>query len=687
MSDKALLLIVYLLSGFNIFAQSDTTRQYTLETVTVSVQRLEGKQVEVPLAITNLQVNRINEASQQLSINEQLNGIPGLFALNANNYAQDLRVSIRGFGARSSFGIRGVKILVDGIPETTPDGQGQIDNLDLALIDNIEVLRGPSSGLYGNASGGVISIQSRDQVERNFISLGTTFGSFGMQRYQLKGGWKKNKTSVVLSANHMKSDGFRQNSEFSNTTLSSNIRHRFSNRSTLRLLLNYTDSPTANDPGGVDIETVNSDRRSARQRNIDFQAGESIQQFKTALIYTHCLKNNDKVNTKAFYINRQFLGRLPFADGGVVELGRHYLGQESNYTTNQRLFQQPLQMQWGYNLHYQVDDRQRFINEEGQRGALNFSQEESFLNLGIFWLNRYNWRKQFLLNTSLRYDFNQLEAEDQLLVNGDASGQQQYSVINGSIGLSYIVYPQFTPYVRYSSSFETPALSELSANPSGREGFNPGLKPQNALNIEVGAKGIWKGKIRYELTYFNIRTQNEILPFELAAFPERNFFRNAGQTNRSGVETSISYAFAKHWRTTFTYTYSDFTFNEYRLGTTMLDGEQLPGLPRHFGSLSFSYFPPNKLFFRLQVRQVGELYVNDANSVKDDAYTLINLQLGFKQSFKGWDCLPFLGINNLLNTNYNDNIRINALGSRYFEPGPGVNIYGGVRVKISGGER
>ena len=658
------------------FGQVDSMSSYNLDSVVVSIARLQTPLLIEPKSVSSFQISKIQNARQQITINDYLGEIPGLFALNPNNFAQDLRVSIRGFGARAAFGIRGVKILVDGIPETTPDGQGQTDNLDLGLIENIEILRGPSSGLYGNASGGVISISTQSQLYQNFAEAGITLGAFDLQRYQLKAGVKAKSTDIVFNGSYNKIGGYRQNSGVKHATFSTNVRHQLSNKSTLKFIFNYTDSPQADDPGGVNLERVEADRKAARDANVNFQAGEEVKQLKLAGIL-----DAGNFQSKLFFINRDFFGLLPFEFGGIIDLSRTFFGNSSTYkivspptnTTNELLI--------GYDLQWQNDDRQRFRNLEGKTGDLVFNQEENFRNIGLFLTDQFQVGK-WNLNASLRYDFNKLEANDLEISNGDDSGEVNLNAFNGGLGISFNHSNSFVPFGRFSTSFETPTLSELSANPSGAEGFNEELKPQRAVNLEFGAKGLVDQKLQYEISLFQIQTTNEILPFELEAFPGRDFFRNAGETQRNGVELALKYAINKQFRLSGNYTYSDFQFKDFIAGDNTFDGENLPGIPIHAGAISLRYIHPKGPFLKLSSQQVGQLFANNSNSVEVDAYNLVNLNAGYEITSPSLTWIPFLGINNLFNATYNDNIRINAFGSRFYEPAPGIHIFGGLRVRI-----
>lgn len=678
-----LLYFVLLISLFPslLIGQVDTSKLYELPTVTLRVPRLTGNLQGQPMAITSIERSAIFAAQQQLSINEYLNEVPGLFALNPGNFAQDLRISIRGFGSRAAFGIRGVKILVDGVPETTPDGQGQTDNLDLGIVDRIEILRGPSSGLFGNASGGVLSIATEDRVTTPFFEAGATFGDFKMQQYQVKAGFKSGRTHYIIHGTDTETDGYRQNSGMKSTTVNAQVMHEFAENSTFKFLVNYTDSPQADDPGGINADAVMADRRQARDRNVSFQAGEAIDQFKIAAILKH-----NKVNSNVFYSNRNFYGLLPFENGGIIDLKRDYWGHSLQYNltdfdpAKKDEFGHKLQV--GYSLAQQNDQRERFVNQMGTQGATTFNQLESFTNLGVYLLEELQLTNGWSAMVSLRYDWNKLEAEDSFLGNGDDSGEIRLSTFNPGLGINYLLRPGMHFYTQFSTSFETPTLNELSNNPSGQGGFNDELAPQKARNLEMGLKGIVDGKLQYDLAYFFIRTKDEIVSFELEDFPGRDFFRNAGETIRNGLESQLKYAFAKNWRLNLAYTYSDFYYDSYVTGGEDLSGTQLPGVPKHFGSASLRYIDPDGFFARLQTRMVGVTLVEDGNALdREPQYTLLNLNVGYNLKFGDWNVVPFFGINNITDKEYSDNLRINAFGRRFFEPAPGRNVYGGIRVR------
>ncbi len=660
------------------FSQTDSISIKNIETVTVSAPKINTPIHRIPLSVWKYNATISQETRQQISLQEYLYNTPGLFTMNANNYAQDLRISIRGFGARSAFGIRGIKIYVDGIPETTPDGQGQVDNLNLGIIQSMEVVRGPASALYGNASGGVISIQTTDDFEKNYVKTGLTFGSFGFQQYQLTTGLKSNQTRMILHGSRNTSDGYREHSSVENNNLNARIFHDFSDQSAVNVVINYADSPTALDPGGLNLDAVKNDRKQARENNVLFNAGENLQQFKIGVNYQYEFDPKNQFNTYAFYSARDFTGRLPFADGGLVDLSREFLGTGGNYTLSLPLKNGLNKIQIGYDMAAQSDNRLRYLNQNGVRDSLSFEQLESFTTAGLYLIDHYTIGKWFF-SLGIRHDWNRINVQDRFKENGDGSGDRELSSWNPSLGINYEVSSGQFLFANFSTSFETPALSELSANPNSINGFNQ-LEAQKAINYELGFKGRMENRLQYELALFHIDTRNELVPFELDTFPGRIFFRNTGKGTRNGVEIAADYALNSQFHLSASYTFSDFVYQKYELNDSVdYNGNVLPGIPRHFGSLTLRYQQETGLHGSLQSRYVGEVFNNDQNSVMDKAYVLLNINLGYTWKKERFTLTPFLGVNNVFNTRYNDNIRINAFGGRYYEPGPALNIYGGVR--------
>jgi len=667
------------------YAQEETdTTEYQLAPVQLSVNRWEKLNTETHLAISQISEKRIQQGQQQLSFNESLNYVPGVFALNPDNFAQDVRVSIRGFGARSAFGIRGIKLLVDGIPETTPDGQAQVDNLDLGMAQQIEVIRGPASGMYGNASGGVISVVSESPTDDPFAEIRLSGGSYGFQRYQLKTGNRIGKLGYILHGSYTRSDGYRDYSDMQNYLFNGKLKYDLDSLSALTLILNYVNSPEAEDPGAITLSDVRDRRQQAREQNVRFEAGESVIQHKVGLKYDRFLTASNRIQLNAYHINRDFDNKLPFENGGRVVLNRNFYGFGGMYRFDGNFLQVPYRLILGVDAAFQRDDRERFNNLEGDEGNKVFDQLEIFNNVGVYLKQEWQIASKLILTGDIRWDQIAIEADDRFIADGDDSGQLDYTRFSPIGGLVFTPIPAINLYTNFATSFETPTLSELSANPDNTGGFNEALSPQQSYNFEVGAKGIVRQKLSYEWALFRIRVMDELVPFELEAFPGRTFFRNAGESLRNGVEVLLQYQLSPGWSTYATYTYSDFTYETYETSEGDFTGNTLPGIPTHTGLLELRYQKKMGWYGALNARYVGELYADDANTVQDQEYWVLNMRMGYIQQFANFILEPFMGINNLTDSQYNANVRLNAFGSRYFEPAAGWNIFGGIRFRWNG---
>lgn len=650
---------------------SSKTATITLKEVALEAPKLKTSRFKMPSSISSLNLIPLQGFQQQLSLQEYLRAVPGLFSLNSNNYAQDLRLSIRGFGSRAAFGIRGVKLIVDGIPETTPDGQGQVDNLPLGILRQLEVLRGPSASLYGNAAGGVVYLNTLDSLQGETIIFRATMGSYAYQNYQLTTQIGGKKTTALVHLNRTTTDGFRKFSGLEQNIFNAKIKHELSSRSRVSFQMNYTNSPKAEDPGGLKLEETEVDFMQARGRNVEYNTFEKIDQFKIGFRWEQQWGSHWDLDSYAFYSFRDFYGKLPFENGGIIDLFRNYYGLGTRLTYKETQEQFTHRWQLGIENSSQRDQRERFLNLKGNQGDSVFSQEERFGNFGVSLLDELQWEK-VLIRTGLRYDYQTLG------VNTDTENQE-YTVLNPSIGLSYAIAKNQRVFVNFSTSFETPTLSELSANPSGEEGLNLDLNPSKAINYELG----WKCQTAlayFEATSFYIQSSNEILPYELEDFPGRSFYRNVGATIRYGLELAATLQW-NQWAFQASLTQAQYQFDQENEADG-LDGKSLPGIPNSQLFFQLDYTSQADWKWVLSGEHIGSFYADNTNSVEIKNFQKVQFQAQKTVSLSWSEFDFFAGINNLLNTTYFDNIRLNAFGGRFYEPAPGRNFYLGTRFNF-----
>jgi iron complex outermembrane receptor protein len=644
-----------------------------LDEIEVTATRLDSTLLRSSRSVSVVGKEDIQNATQLLAMDEILAGVPGLYMQNRYNFSQDLRVSLRGFGARSAFGIRGIKVIVDGIPETLPDGQAGVDSIDLGSASRIEVIRGPSSSNFGNASGGVIAIETETGSDPGFIQTTIATGDLGYSKFQLKSGGKTENMNYLINFSKQELDGYREHSVSEGSLMNAKFGFNLSEIDRLKLSLNYTDQPKSQDPGGINLSQVNTNRKSARDRNLSYDSGESLNQKRIGLVYERD-HSSGLLTVRNYYVTRDFSNKLPFKNGGSVNIDREFYGFGMQYQFGESL-PENFSLTTGFDTDRQDDDRKRFNNDSGKLGSMSFDQQEKVSSNGLFVQSRYdlgNWS----ISSGIRYDEVKFDITDRFLSNGDDSGEIEFDAVSPSFGLNYVM-ENASIFASMSSSFETPTTTEL-ANPDASGGFNALLKPQEASNIEIGYKSV-KNDIYHEIAVFNIDLNDELVPYELEEFPGRTFYSNVGKSSRKGIESLLSWSVKPNLTVDASYTYSDFSFDSFvDKNNKDFSGSKLPGLPESFAYFGIRFENESGLNMNFNLNYSGDLFANNANSVKVQAYTVSNFRLSYNINKRNWKILPYMGMNNIFDTEFNSNIRINAFGSRYYEPAPERNSYLGI---------
>ena len=669
-----------------------------LNTVEISATRLTLTDLKAPLAVTVLNKDRLQKATQQLSPYEVLSSVPGVFAMNPDNFTQDLRISIRGFGARAAFGIRGIRIFTDGLPEGTPDGQADVDNLDMGIVRQMEVLRGAASGLYGNAAGGVIYMLTENPTTKKpLLEAQLSRGSYGFQRYQLKIGQKINKFSYFLNGSHNYTEGYRAASAMKNTLLNAKLAYEFNPNTKLTLLANYGNSPLANDAGALTKAQVDTNPRQAGAPNLLFQTGEKVSQSRVGVTFESKLNEKHGISARAFYTSRQLLNRLALAANGYGDLKRNYYGAALGYQLNEHIGTMSYRLKLGLDLENQADTRQRSsyakVVTNGETiynpDKVVLNQLEGFKSVGVYLLQELQPTKRLLVSLGVRYDDLNLKLTDNYLTDGNQSGAKHFDKINPMFGVNYSIAKNAAIYANYASTFESPTLNELSNNPENTGGFNQNLAPQQAKSYEIGTKGkFFVGNnddtegVKWDVALFQIETENDLVPYQITGQTGKTFYRNAGKTLRRGLEIGVSMPLNTAWTFYYTHTISDFKYKTYSVNATTFDNKILPGIPRNSVQLELRYVGVKGFFASIQGRIVSKIYANDANTALADGYALMNLRFSKTMTLKGCAFEPFLGMNNLTHTHYIANVQINAQSDRYFEPASLQYIFVGLKFRL-----
>ncbi len=639
-------ILTLLLSQTNVFA---------IKSDTLNLEEVVLKSALINQSNPALTVSEISYDEYQIkpvNFQDAIDFSAGLWITNSENQAQDNRMAIRGFGARSAFGIRGLKIILDGVPLTTPDGQSQVDNIPSQLIENVEIMKSLSSTRYGNASGGVVIIKTFSNLADKYV-VEAGYGSYGYKN--IKGTYSTNseKSSTILNISQVENDGYRDHSSYLNKSLFFKHARKLQNMN-LKFNLLYFDSPYAFDPGGLNIESVEENRSQARDRNVLYNSQESIKQIQTGVVLDWDTKLGE-VNSNIYYSNRDFVGLLPFTNGGYVELNRDFSGLEINIKDKSQNFEWMV----GTSIQDQKDDRKRFENNEGEKGAITLDQIESFRSYGAFALASYN-KEKYSFQSGVRFDLHEISLDDNVGID------QQYieyskslKAFSPNVGFIYNLNKNDEVYINYGKSYETPSLSELSANPNG-VGFNGDLNPMNSSGFDLGFRNKSQN-LSYSITAFYINTKDEIVRYELEGFEGMNFYRNLGTSKRIGTEMEVSYNLGNSGVLNASYTQAKYKFKNQEVSG------DLPGIPKSNFALKWLYGYKD-FDLKLDLKYVNSLYADNNNEVKVPSYLLSNIALKNKFNFKGFLLEVGLHLRNLLNEKYYDNIRTNAFGNRFYEP-------------------
>jgi iron complex outermembrane receptor protein len=654
-----------------------------LEEIVVTATRTQRQLSDVPVAASIVNQQEIQQGRQELGLDESLNKIPGLFIMDRYNFAQDLRISIRGAGSRATFGIRGIKIYIDGIPATTADGQGGVDDIDLGSIARVEVLRGPASSLYGSSAGGVISIFTEDGPKTPFVQASATVGQYDMQKYQLKSGGQYDKLNYLVNLSYVKLDGYRQHSQMKQYGINSKFRYTFDDASNLTMIINAIDSPTANDPGSLPIALVKADPRQAWSGNLAFNSGEALDQQRIGLVYKRDISDNQHLTLNNFYLWRNFITFLPFPSEGVSAFQRFFYGGGGKYDFTTTLLGHNNDLTVGFDVEIQRDDRQRYDNNFGIKGPQTQNQLEKAESYGFYFRNEFAITDNLLFSVGGRYDIIDMAIVDHFLSNGDQSGALHFRHFDPTVGLVWHFSPNFSIYGNYGTAFETPTFTEvggptrnLGAAGINLAGFN-NVKSQTADSFELGVRGhVWE-RMNFSLAAYTMKVKNEVV--NVATLGNRGEFQNA-DTRRKGIEAEADMDITDTLKITASYTYSHFKFGRFPTNPAA-EGNWLPVIPQQQFYTELNWHHPSGVYAAVELHWVDQIYANNDNTAISGAYTVANFRVGDDYEIGNLTFSPYLGVKNFTNEKYNGNVRPNSFGARYYEPAPTRNVYGGLKVR------
>jgi iron complex outermembrane recepter protein len=645
--------------------------------VTVTVLRTPFVMDEVPYAVSVNTREAIQLGKPGVSVEEALRLIPGVQVENRFNYALGERVTIRGFGARAQFNVRGVRVMVDGIPATLPDGQSSMTHVDVKSLGRVEVMRGPAASLYGNTAGGVIQMEmQRPPPFAVSQSLGVIGGSHGFLRLQSGTGGQVGRVGYQLNLARVETDGYREHSSGRNLHL--NGRLGFDTpRDQIRLTVSAGDSDALN-PGSLSTALQEENRFQAFTGNITNQTGKTVRE---GLVGANWIRSIDpgSIEFSAYVASRDVVNPIP---GVIIDFSRTGGGVRSLFRSDQ-FGPFGVQVAAGVEADRQRDDRLNFANAAGEKGELRLDQLETVDNFGLFSQVSVRPVEGLTLLGGLRYDWFDFDAQDRFLADGDDSGNRRMDAISPSVGATYAFSDDLHLYGNIGMTFETPTTTELANQPDGTGGFNADLDPQQATSYEIGSRVRLGQMVALQLAVYHADVDNALIPFQTDG--GRDFFRNAGTAKHQGVELGATVApvAGLSLQTAYSYTNAEFVDYTDRFGN-FRGGNKVPGVAPHRLEAALTYSPqPDAWYAAVETRHVSRLAVNDSNQDFSPAYTITEVRGGVDGFQVGSIVLdPFVGISNVFDRKYNTAVTVNAFGGRFYESGPGRSFYLGGNVRV-----
>jgi len=650
-------------------AQSDTLRA-DLEAISIVSTRSNTALNRVPFSVSSWQRSEparlISPAS---NLSATLTGVPGVYLGNRENFSLGERLSIRGMGWRASFGVRGIQVMLNGIPLTSPDGQTILEVIDPNMIRTAEIIRGPNAVFWGNGSGGTVYLRTDTADEGTSLRYYT--GSYGSNGQDLTAAYNLGKTRIQADVSTFQTDGYRNHSRARLNRTSLQLTRTLDARSTLSYTGFAAHAPYAENPGSMDLQTTQDDRQWANPLFVQRDAGKDYTHIMQGVRYTRETEGQ-RFETVIFGTLRDL--RNPILPS-IIEIDRLSAGGRINYQVTRGA----VSLLLSGDIARQSDDRRNWINDQGQKGAATVDQTETTTALGTAAIAQYQ-RGALTLSGGLRYDAVDFRADDHLSGDPglDASGSRTLYALTPQVGLTYELNT-LTLFGGISSGFETPTTTELVNRPDLQRGFNPDLQPERSRSYETGIRGhISPARLRYEVSIYQIDVRDRLSAYQTEAGGDRNFFENTGSSRHRGVELALQ------WRplpiTVFTGTFAeqDFIFNSDEAG---VQGNHLPGIPLRMMQVHAAY-EGDYLMADLSLTHHGKMYANNANTVDNPAWT--SLDAGVSREFKlgTLTLIPFLRVSNILDHRFNASVSINAFGGRFFEPALPRNFTCGVVLQI-----
>ena len=674
--------------------------EVTLDSVVVSGSRVEHSSFDLPAAVDVVDAERIGAGQARVNVSEALAAVPGITVQNRQNYAQDLQISSRGFGARSAFGVRGIRLVADGIPASMPDGQGQAATFNLDRAERIEVMRGPMSSIYGNHAGGVIQLFTPDGKGAPSVETSLAAGSDGAWKADVSAQGEAGGVGYVLDTSRFSTDGYRQHSAATRDQSMAKLTFRPSEDGKLTLLAN-TFSQDAQDPLGQTWEAYRADPRSVAANALLYNTRKRIEHTQGGIAYEHRF-GEQTIHLSAYagersVIQYQSIPRAVQLDntghsGGIIDFDRSFAGVSGRWSGRFGLAGGQLTTTVGFDYEQSTDDRRGYENfigtTLGVKGTLRRNEENRVASFDQY--AQAEWQgERWTFTGGLRHSRVAFRVDDAYLANGDDSGRVDYSKTTPTLAALYRLTPTVNLYASASRGFEAPTFNEMFYS-SGGGSFNFGLKPSTSTHFEAGLKAYVGDDSRLDVALFEIRTEDELVVKE--SDNGRTAYQNAGRTLRQGIEIAVDSRWAANFTSRLAYTYLDahyeqgFSYTTSSGATKVVEaGKSLPGVAAHalFGELAWKH-PASGFHAAVEGIARSKVEVEDSNADRAaPAYAIANLRFGVDRQYGSLKLRGFLRFDNLFDRQYVGSVVVGDGNKRYYEAAPGATWLAGVSARYS----
>lgn len=678
-----------------------------LSPVVVTAERVGGGAWRAATSMDVVEGHELRDGQAQVNLSESLGRVPGLVIRNRQNYAQDLQISMRGYGARATFGVRGVRLFVDGIPASAPDGSGQAANFPLGSADRVEVVRGPMAALYGASSGGALMLYTEDGRQPAQWRTGLVAGSDGLWRLSTQaagqtGSAQEPGWSYAVDLSRFETDGTRPQSAADRTTANLKLSRRHEGGRTVLVFNRH--SSFALDPQGLSRAEFDADPGQTNAGALSFNTRKSVAQTQLGLAFEQALGNGHKLELMGYGGQRQVVQYQSIAtgaqvpagsSGGVIDLDRDYWGWNARWRHDSEWQGGRLSLSAGVASDLQSDSRKGYENFVGSNVGIQGKLRREEINRAQT-MDPYvqaEWRTQDLtLMGGVRQTRTEYKSTDQYIVgtNKDDSGSKNYQAALPVLGARWQISPSLQAFAGIGRGYEIPTLNEVAYRSGGVSGFNTELNAARSTSAEVGLRGR-ADSARWNVTAFDIRTDDEIVVQNNTG--GRTTFQNAGRTLRQGLELSGQTRTGMiDWTAAYTWLRANYHDAFMTCTTTgcpnmnpqvqVPSGNRIPGLPEHQLFVQAAWdtgWAGSRL--TMEARHVGHVAVNDLNTDFAAGHTLLNLGMQFKQDHGDWTLREFIRVDNLTDRKHAGSVIVNDGNGRFFEPGAGRKLLLGLEAQ------